>query len=346
MKYSGLLFYILSAHHNVGASAQIITKKIETRKLQTPEEQACLGALLYSGFSILDTAKYSNWFTNNSTMELAPAGVYTGLDNIREYVNFVFGPFADRYESSPEHQFVTVLSAEANKCEVFVTGINSIALSPKTTKGGKCEVEVSNTMHYTYVFTSPESAEISIEKVHIHFPEEFLTWFFTDQLNTPQTTAFVCTVLQNSCSDVYESNGFDGDESQIECQKYFDSVPLVEEFGNVRAFSQGCRKLHSAFANLNDDHCPHISFIPMEDLNGEIKCQDSSDSGRTYLDNFTTETLEMMKAKGAEHFGENIMFRELDNGLEVTKLPLSKKSKTKTKTKKNGKKSENVGKKG
>jgi hypothetical protein len=39
--------------------------------------------------------------------------------------------------------------------------------------------------------------------------------------------------------------------------------------------SKACRILHSVFAAKNDKHCPHISFIPLEDANNLTKCQTS-----------------------------------------------------------------------
>ena len=46
--------------------------------------------------------------------------------------------------------------------------------------------------------------------------------------------------------------------------------PLSHVDGN----SQGCRALHSVFATLNPGlHCAHLSFDPMQDPNGQIKCQ-------------------------------------------------------------------------
>jgi hypothetical protein len=34
--------------------------------------------------------------------------------------------------------------------------------------------------------------------------------------------------------------------------------------------------LHSVFASTNDKHCPHISFVPVADSSGSLKCQESA----------------------------------------------------------------------
>ena len=37
-----------------------------------------------------------------------------------------------------------------------------------------------------------------------------------------------------------------------------------------------CRKLHAEFAATNDHHCAHLSFKPMADPKGRVKCQESA----------------------------------------------------------------------
>ena len=51
--------------------------------------------------------------------------------------------------------------------------------------------------------------------------------------------------------------------------------------------SHGCRSFHAHYASLNSFHCPHISFVPMEDGNGKTKCQTSEGLQAT---DFFTET--------------------------------------------------------
>ena len=40
--------------------------------------------------------------------------------------------------------------------------------------------------------------------------------------------------------------------------------------------SQGCRFLHAVFAAENEAHCPHISLIPIKDINDKTVCQESA----------------------------------------------------------------------
>ena len=43
----------------------------------------------------------------------------------------------------------------------------------------------------------------------------------------------------------------------------------------VRARRQSCRKIHAVFAVDNAHHCAHLSFKPMADPKGKVKCQKS-----------------------------------------------------------------------
>ena len=44
----------------------------------------------------------------------------------------------------------------------------------------------------------------------------------------------------------------------------------------ARAHRQSCRKLHAVFAAENAHHCAHLSFKPMADPEGKVKCQESA----------------------------------------------------------------------
>ena len=80
-------------------------------------------------------------------------------------------------------------------------------------------------------------------------------------------TDYVCNdVLRDSCPEVYEANGLD-EES---CKATYEALPASEENGDADGNSRGCRILHSTFAIDNKEHCPHVSFLPMEDEKGKI----------------------------------------------------------------------------
>lgn len=49
----------------------------------------CMTALKNSGFSLMETDKYKNWFDETSVLELSQTGTFIGPETIEEYVNFV-----------------------------------------------------------------------------------------------------------------------------------------------------------------------------------------------------------------------------------------------------------------
>jgi len=302
----------------------------EQRSLQEPlsPDLICLGALQLSGFDFLDTANYDKWFSKDSTMELAPAGIYYGTDGIRDYVNFIYGPYFTKYREAGPRQY-KVLSATSTECEVLIAGVSQANLNATTTKGGSAQLSVGYSLLYDYTYTGPASALVTIKKTNVYSAEPFVSWFFTDQLDSSQTTEFFCKSLETSCPVVYKRNEFNNRNMYTSksskkktnvksgakvCVEAFDELPLVEEGGNVRAYSQGCRKLHVSFAVVNVDHCPHISFIPIVDKNGSIKCQAESDNERTYDDMFSKESLNFMKSVAMQHFNDTIIFKELSSG--------------------------------
>eukprot|EP00588_Corethron_pennatum_P020940 CAMPEP_0194327726 /NCGR_PEP_ID=MMETSP0171-20130528/42210_1 /TAXON_ID=218684 /ORGANISM="Corethron pennatum, Strain L29A3" /LENGTH=655 /DNA_ID=CAMNT_0039087765 /DNA_START=308 /DNA_END=2275 /DNA_ORIENTATION=+ len=291
------------------------------RNLQNLKELACLGALQLSGFNFAElvTAKINDWVSKDAMLELVPAGIYNGRKSIQEYVNFLYGPLFNIYDTLSHTQYYKVMSAESNQCVLFSTGINTATLNPETTKGGKAEVQVSARLHYDYTFAG-SSASVSIKEAYIHYPEEYISWFFGDQLDTKQTRMFTCSVLEKYCPGVYKRNGFEGETGRDQCLETLRNLPLVEEFGNFRANSQSCRKYHSSFAAVNEDHCPHLSFYPLEDVNGQIKCQDISNTQRTYDDVFSKEIFKIIEAKAEDHFGEKVLFREIDSGSKSPEL--------------------------
>ena len=77
----------------------------------------------------------------------------------------------------------------------------------------------------------------------------------------------------NNCQEIYELNG---SPTEDECISQLEALPLSS--GTERYFDgndQGCRYVHAVLAASNGAHCPHISFVPVEDATGSIKCQTS-----------------------------------------------------------------------
>ena len=74
---------------------------------------------------------------------------------------------------------------------------------------------------------------------------------------------------------------------------------MVGDGGYLDGNTKGCRILHSAFAETNDKHCPHLSFVPEEDYLGRVKCQSSG--GVQPEDLFSDQELTFFQKYGEEH---------------------------------------------
>ena len=59
----------------------------------TVDQIFCIGALVGAQFVLAEGADYSQWFNENSVMNLAQTGSFYGADGIKEYVKFVYDPF-------------------------------------------------------------------------------------------------------------------------------------------------------------------------------------------------------------------------------------------------------------
>jgi len=115
---------------------------------------------------------------------------------------------------------------------------------------------------------SMKSKTVSRIDVYIANGKAWEPYFDTEQLST-----YVCEVMANQCEEVFAMNGF---ASFSSCVSQVKELHFTDEEGYLDGQSIGCLVLHSVLASENSFHCPHISLIPMEDGNGETKCQVSS----------------------------------------------------------------------
>lgn len=111
---------------------------------------------------------------------------------------------------------------------------------------------------------------VAIEEVDVYGPEAFFSSFFTN-VRDGAFAERTCTVLEENCPFVWEFNEF---EDQEDCLDAMETLPITEGI-YADGLSQGCRWIHSVFASENLSHCPHISFRPLNDHNGQKICQHS-----------------------------------------------------------------------
>uniref|UniRef100_A0A7S3L903 Uncharacterized protein n=1 Tax=Amphora coffeiformis TaxID=265554 RepID=A0A7S3L903_9STRA len=218
-------------------------------------------------FDLFAFDRYPVFFNENSTMVLAQAGEYFGPEDIEEYVRFASAdsPYFASEESFNATNFPPSVDFATEECIFTLAGANFYELEPSTTIGGSVAVVFGAKIFYSPV-------ENVITRVNIFYDTPWLEWFFGVALDTPATRSFVCDVLtSDSCSEVRMLN------DNISVQGCNDRLSMLEfaegEDAYVVGNTQGCRFLHSVFARTNPNHCPHISFAPVEDSKGAFKCQ-------------------------------------------------------------------------
>jgi hypothetical protein len=236
----------------------------------------CLGGFGGLDFDISSYERYDEYFSDDSVMTLSQAGRYIGPEDIEEYVRF-----ADT--STPEHTS-------------FYEGAAQIAIAAPQFKGvsddGTCQFLIILTNQYNTSATVSrasthntaimfrifyELSDNKISSINVFYSQPYLDFFFGNVLNTAPTRNFICSVLEDECSETYARNKL-STEGSNSCMLLLETLPLATgNLSYVDGYSQGCRALHAAFASQNAVHCAHISFAPEEDPKGNIKCQDSAE---------------------------------------------------------------------
>ena len=233
----------------------------------------------YFGFGSLDFGlnkfeNYENYFDANSTVTVAQTGVYEGLEGIEEYVRALgdpSSPFIDAVDTLSTSPPSVSVDDETGICKFTINAIASIRFNEDLTDGGQFNFgSIQN------VFFSTVSGKIS--KIDIYVSEEWVKDYF----KTTNKPAETCTVLTGSaCGDFNKNNE---NLTPKQCKKQLKKLKLTEgKPSYVDGNTQGCRTLHSMLALTNSDHCPHLSFQPVEDINGKVKCQKSAKISPTNL---------------------------------------------------------------
>jgi hypothetical protein len=108
------------------------------------------------------------------------------------------------------------------------------------------------------------------KEMFVFYPKEFLRFMFVTLLDNNKVDEYICNELEKDCNN---TAGAPTDE----CVANLNKMPVAEDESlHVDGLTKGCRQIHAVLAGLfPEGHCPHISFTPMEDPQGRIKCQES-----------------------------------------------------------------------
>ena len=112
-------------------------------------------------------------------------------------------------------------------------------------------------------------------RINVFFPEDFMRLLFDVALNSDNTRRFLCNlVIQGPpCAAILNYTA----TATENCTTALAALPSTE--GTLHCIdgkTQGCRDLHGVLALLDPKlHCAHVSFAPLMDSHGQIKCQTS-----------------------------------------------------------------------
>ncbi|KAL9139449.1 ATP grasp domain protein [Amphidinium carterae] len=230
----------------------------------TPE--ACGAAFVGMQFALTNYAGYDNYFHNDSVMQLAQAGVYTGPAAIAEYVKFA-NPENPAIESRLDlNQTFALTGIEGDTCEFF-SAANTHYVFSELFSNGTLNVSAAFRLYLN-------TTSMKWDRINVFYDAAYLRWF-GGMTAFPAHQAKVCNEMESVCPNTWSSNNL---SSEADCVSKLAVLPTTS--GDAASFDgnvQMCRALHGVLAGFNPDlHCPHISFIPQEDPNGKFKCQSSS----------------------------------------------------------------------
>lgn len=153
--------------------------------------------------------------------------------------------------------------------ETMYTRLNSLIISEDAVQAPWVEIVRGQKVHFTY---QEDLSSITVESVDLYLPDSLYP-VVGEGNDLAKSVDVICQRMVDSCPETLEYNGF----SDIsDCRENMSLLPktttnslgMTTYDGN----STTCRIVHSALASTNKMHCAHISFLPMEDVNGNLKC--------------------------------------------------------------------------
>ena len=246
----------------------------------SPDPAGCTG-FFDLNFDRFNFDEYSDYFDENSTFTLHAAGTYWGPDGIEEYVRFasdtsIFIDSTRRLQGGlPIFKGVN----SAGECVFNVFTQSMYELSPRYSNGETWRV--ASMLTIVYARTTHKVAAIML-----YYDPAFIQDIFSASRGR-RTAEYLCNIMKNECVGagvhVWSHNNFAGFEDCISRFEQLDTFDDGDQLaasngaGGVDGNSAGCRMLHGTLAALNPaGHCAHLSFVPMADNLGRIKCQQSN----------------------------------------------------------------------
>lgn len=195
---------------------------------------------------------------------------------------FSEGPFIDRFK----YNFAGY-DRQTGMCEFLIFAETSHVSKAENT-GGKVSFSVAEMSKITL-----DLGKGVIKYVDVYMPRGFWSIVLKGLQESDNTRNYICGVMQDACTPYLPAN------STSDCLAKLGQLPYhtIGEDNILRyeGDSLSCRALHASLASTSVDnakmHCPHTSFVPVEDPNGVIKCQMNSGYNYTFEELFTTDEI-------------------------------------------------------
>lgn len=213
---------------------------------------------------------------------------------IIEYVNYIYSDDFAAYESLSEQVIFSEITKDSDTCNITYAAKRRIPMTEDMFPADTC-FELTAGATASFKITG-SSNYVLLDKVNAFYPEAFLSSLYGGSTEGAFAER-VCSIMEENCEEVWAENAY---ENQTECQASVDALPAADGIF-VDGLSQGCRWLHSVFAVTNKDHCEHISTIPLEDVNGNIKCQNSAGNEITSV--FSAAEISFFEETAMNEFG-------------------------------------------
>jgi hypothetical protein len=233
----------------------------------------CLLAFRRLDFAIDNFHQYPVYFHNDSILQLAQAGVYHGATDIEEYVKFGISGYSPYLlnTSNPvsrQNTLTKVLGYRDGHCEFLQVLKFRALLNTSNTK----DMPFFNYIVMAKLYLHLDTGYIA--KLNVYFAPDFLRLFFDVAMNSNNTRRFLCReIMSGACGHILNQTVA---SASPQCEDTLQALPTTQgTWNHFDGNSSGCRAMHGAFAQHNPVHCPHLSFTPMLDPRGRIKCQES-----------------------------------------------------------------------
>jgi len=199
-------------------------------------------------------------------------------------------------------------------CDVTVAEVNGGQINPllvRETGRHFFRVVVGN--RYRLKYTQDDPASVYVETIDTYSPPRSFTGFVFGAVNRTTLALKICQIMETSCPSVMEANDF---QNQAECAAQMADLPLLttnkDGIEVLDGNSTGCRHLHATLAARSPElHCEHISFMPMEDSQGKVKCSETMNLDQH--DYFTAENFNLFVTSAFKHDLDPVsQFEDLD----------------------------------